>query len=245
MARIPGFGLETPLDFPFSVAAKTGTSRHFTDNWAVGAAGRFTVAVWVGNFSGRPMDGVSGVSGAGPLLHRAMLLVARRHAPGALPTPASAGAVPVTICRLSGLRAGPHCPGMVEWFDPATAPAALCDWHRGGATVLPAAFAEWAQANGAPAEATDDTTSVDGQTADQVFRILSPLDGDVYHIPPGVDRQYSTVALRTDAGAGNGVRWYVDGRVQERTRWPLVPGVHRVEARSSRGELSRVTVRVE
>ena len=61
----------------FSVAAKTGTSRHFTDNWAVGAAGRFTVAVWVGNFSGRPMDGVSGVSGAGPLLHRAMLAVAR------------------------------------------------------------------------------------------------------------------------------------------------------------------------
>src|SRR5262249_39418325 len=99
-ARIPRFGIETPLDFPFPVAPKTGTSRHFTDNWAVGAAGRFTVAVWVGNFSGRPMDGVSGVSGAGPLLHRAMLAVARRHPPGTLTTPASVEAVPVTICRL-------------------------------------------------------------------------------------------------------------------------------------------------
>ena len=118
VARVPGFGVETPLDFPFPVAAKTGTSRHFTDNWAVGAAGGFTVAVWVGNFSGRPMDGVSGVSGAGPLLHRAVLATAGRHPPGALPTPQAAGAVPVLICRLSGLRATPQCPSAVEWFAP-------------------------------------------------------------------------------------------------------------------------------
>src|SRR5439155_6519298 len=119
-ARIPGFGLSTPFDFPFPVAVKTGTSRHFTDNWAVGTTGGFTVAVWVGNFSGRPMDDVSGVTGAGPLLHRAIMLTAESYAPGALPSPASAGAVPVTICRLSGLRATPACPAMVEWFLPGT-----------------------------------------------------------------------------------------------------------------------------
>lgn len=57
------------------------------DNWAVGATGRFTVAVWVGNFNGRPMDGVSGVSGAGPLLHRAVLATGRRYPAGSLPDP--------------------------------------------------------------------------------------------------------------------------------------------------------------
>jgi len=145
VARIPGFGVETPLDFPFPVAAKTGTSRHFTDNWAVGATGGFTVAVWVGNFSGRPMDGVSGVSGAGPLLHRAVLLAANRHAPGVLPTPAAAGARPVAICRLSGLRATARCPSVVEWFAPGSEPSRSCDWHQNGALVLPAAYAEWAQ----------------------------------------------------------------------------------------------------
>jgi penicillin-binding protein 1C len=246
VARIPGFGLETPLDFPFPVAAKTGTSRHFTDNWAVGAAGRFTVAVWVGNFSGRPMDGVSGVSGAGPLLHRAMLAVARRYAPGVLPTPASAGAVPVTICRLSGLRAGPHCPGMVEWFDPATAPTRPCDWHRGNAVVFPPVYAEWDQERTERTEMTErGEESSPPSPSFPSFRILSPLDGDVYRIPPGVDRRYSTVALRAAAGAGSSVRWFVDGREQRSTRWPLAPGVHKVEARSSRGELSEVTVRVE
>jgi penicillin-binding protein 1C len=93
VARVPGFGVETPLDFPFPAAAKTGTSRHFTDNWAVATTAGFTVAVWVGNFSGRPMQGVSGITGAGPLLYRAALQTAKRYPPGALPTPAMAGAV--------------------------------------------------------------------------------------------------------------------------------------------------------
>lgn len=241
VARIPGFGLETPLDFPFPVAAKTGTSRHFTDNWAVGATGRFTVAVWVGNFSGRPMDGVSGVTGAGPLLHRAVLLVARRHSPGTLPTPAATGAVPVTICRLSGLRATARCPSMVEWFDPASAPVRTCDWHRDGGVVLPAEYDGWDQTT----ERTEKTASSPSSPSSPSFRILSPLDGDVYHLPPGVDARYATVALRTAGGTGEAVRWFVDGQEQHITRWPLTVGMHHVEARSGRGSSARVTIRVE
>ena len=133
----PGFGVETPLDFPFPVAAKTGTSRHFTDNWAVGVTGGFTVAVWVGNFSGRPMDGVSGVSGAGPLLHRRRARDrARGIAPGALPTPEDAGAVPVTICRLSGLRATAALPDGHRVVRSGHRARRLCDWHDADGTRL-------------------------------------------------------------------------------------------------------------
>ena len=56
VARIPGFGIETPFDFPFPVAAKTGTSRHFTDNWAVGADRRVHRR-GVGRELQRPADG--------------------------------------------------------------------------------------------------------------------------------------------------------------------------------------------
>jgi len=122
-ARTPAFGSVTPFDFPFPVAVKTGTSRHFTDNWAVGATGEFTVAVWAGNFTGQPMAGVSGVTGAGPLLHRAVMLTARRYQPGVIVTPASVGAEPVRICRQSGARAEPGCPYVTEWFAPGTTPS--------------------------------------------------------------------------------------------------------------------------
>jgi penicillin-binding protein 1C len=249
VARIPGFGVETPLDFPFPVAAKTGTSRHFTDNWAVGATGGFTVAVWVGNFSGRPMDGVSGVSGAGPLLHRAVLLVARRHPPGILPTPAAAGARPVAICRLSGLRATARCPSAVEWFVPGSEPARPCDWHQDGALALPAAYAEWAQEQNAgdAAEPPERSAPAVPAAADaDLFRILSPRTGDVYRVPAGVEARYATVALRASGGAsGRGLRWYVDGHPHQTARWALTLGRHRIGAVDAAGDSAEVVVMVE
>ncbi|HEU6453683.1 MAG TPA: penicillin-binding protein 1C [Gemmatimonadaceae bacterium] len=257
-ARIPGFGLQTPLEFPFRAAAKTGTSRHFTDNWAVATTAGFTVAVWVGNFSGRPMEGVSGVSGAGPLLHRATLLTARRYAPGVLPTPASAGARPVEICRLSGLRAAHGCPHMTEWFAPGTEPADSCDWHRvDGSVVLPWEYAAWLERRERDDAAADGTllsanrasvahTDAPADTPSAGFGIVSPRDGDRYQVPPGVDARFSTIALRA-AGAGDPstVRWSVDGRVYRGSRLPLTPGEHVIRAFTPRGDSAEVRIVVE
>jgi penicillin-binding protein 1C len=249
VARIPGFGLDSPLDFPFPVAAKTGTSRHFTDNWAVATTGRFTVAVWAGNFNGRPMNGVSGVSGAGPLLHRAVLATARRYPPGSLTTPRMAGAVPVRICRLSGLRATASCPGAVEWFAPGSEPIKDCDWHRDDGTIaLPSQFAEWAERSGALALDTGPPRHPAGSASAEAvgFRILSPQDGDVYRIPPGVERRFATVALRSAAvPAGSRVHWFVDDRPYAGRRWPLAPGTHRIRALSTSGQAAEAVVRVE
>jgi penicillin-binding protein 1C len=235
VARIPGFGPVTPLEFPFPAAAKTGTSRHFTDNWAVAITGGFTVAVWVGNFDGRPMEGVSGVTGAGPLLHRATLLAARRHEPGVLPTPERVGARPVTICRLSGLQAGAHCPASTEWFLPGTGTPHQCDWHREGGVTLPAQFADWAASVRLAGEAGEHTArraaSVD--TGSSSFRITSPGAGDVYRFVPGVDPRYASIGLRTTGTAGPApVRWWVDGAQVVGSRLLLVPGRHRIRARA-------------
>jgi penicillin-binding protein 1C len=60
------FGLENPLATRFWTAAKTGTSKDMRDNWCIGFSRRYTVGVWVGNFSGQPMWNVSGITGAGP-----------------------------------------------------------------------------------------------------------------------------------------------------------------------------------
>ncbi|HAR94561.1 MAG TPA: penicillin-binding protein 1C, partial [Deltaproteobacteria bacterium] len=66
-ARSVTFGLENPLSTRFWTAVKTGTSKDMRDNWCVGYSGRYTVGVWVGNFSGEPMQNVSGVCGAAPV----------------------------------------------------------------------------------------------------------------------------------------------------------------------------------
>jgi penicillin-binding protein 1C len=66
-ARSATFGLENPLATRFWTAVKTGTSKDMRDNWCVGYSQRYTVGVWVGNFSGEPMWNVSGISGAAPV----------------------------------------------------------------------------------------------------------------------------------------------------------------------------------
>lgn len=233
-ARMPGFGSETPFDFPFPVAAKTGTSRHFTDNWAVGVTQGFTVAVWVGDFTGRPMQGVSGVSGAGPLLYRSMLAVASRRAPGALPLPQEAGLVPVPVCRLSGMRATPECASMVEWFIPGTQPSRMDDWERRGRLSLPDQYAEWAAAEGGRwARMT--------RAADTRFRIISPRNGDRYEVPAGVEARYATLSLQS-AGTDAPVRWFVDGVEVPGARWRLAAGQHRVRAQAATGQSSEVRI---
>jgi penicillin-binding protein 1C len=242
VARIPGFGLQTPFDFPFRVAAKTGTSRHFTDNWAVGTAGNFTVAVWVGDFSGRPMDRVSGVTGAGPLLHRAILLVAARYPAGSLPTPEETGSVPVTICSLSGERAGPGCPHQVDWFAPGTAPAHQCSWHRGGGIALPALYHEWAEQS-APREMMM-AVDADSSGTDAPFHITSPAEGDRLSVPPGVDRRYATIALRTSGGRLEPVAWTINGRPIRGGRWTLEPGRFMLKATTRGGQMDSVRIEV-
>lgn len=269
-ARIPGFGPSTPFDFPFPVAVKTGTSRHFTDNWAVGTTRGFTVAVWVGNFGGRPMEGVSGVTGAGPLLHRAVMATARRVPPGAVDTPAEAGALSVPVCRLSGLRATDECARLTEWFAPGTEPSRADDWERGGQVTLPEEYAEWARQSLRPSElvaaareagqpapaagppATPATmeraaqpTGGASERREARFRILSPLEGDRYAIPAGVESRFATIAFRAAGPGAQQVRWFVDGKPYEGERWPLAPGDHVIRAISSRGEEAEVRITVE
>jgi penicillin-binding protein 1C len=66
-ARSLTFGLENSLATRFWTAVKTGTSKDMRDNWCVGYSEKYTVGVWVGNFSGEPMWNVSGVTGAAPI----------------------------------------------------------------------------------------------------------------------------------------------------------------------------------
>ena len=66
-ARALTFGLDNPLTTRVWSAVKTGTSKDMRDNWCVGFTSRYTVGVWVGNFSGEPMRELSGVTGAAPV----------------------------------------------------------------------------------------------------------------------------------------------------------------------------------
>ena len=98
-ARLLTFGISNHLNTPFWSAVKTGTSKAMRDNWCIGFSREFTVGVWVGNFEGEPMHGVSGVSGAAPLWHDVLAFVQGTRPSTAPPPPPG---VVKTRVRFSG-----------------------------------------------------------------------------------------------------------------------------------------------
>ncbi len=136
-ARQASFDEGEALRFSYDVAAKTGTSKGFRDNWAAGYSAEVTVAAWVGNFDGTPMDQVSGIAGAGPLFHAVMEAAMARREKARLPLDAGGGDdrgpfVRVAVCPLSGGAPTAACPGHVlEWLpEGAARDLAPCDVHE-------------------------------------------------------------------------------------------------------------------
>jgi len=108
-ARAATFGLANPLATRYRASVKTGTSTDMRDNWAVGYSSRYTVGVWVGNFSGEPMHDVSGVSGAAPVWRAIMDFLHEGEIPQ--PPVAPAGLVRRSVDYANGIE-----PPREEWF---------------------------------------------------------------------------------------------------------------------------------
>ena len=255
-ARAGSFGIDSVLEADFPLAAKTGTSVGWRDNWAFGMNPEITIGVWVGNFDGSPMVDVSGVTGAGPLL-RGIAELAYTGARADFPRPE--GLVRGRVCPLSGLLPGERCPGSrVEWFIEGTAPTETCPWHQlvlvdrsgalatgcpGGMSRLivdwPAAFASWAEETDQPRRPTRDASCGPASAARaeaSAPTIAWPPDGVAFYLDPRDPAEHQAVPLRAAAPKGSQrAVWTVDGEPLVSSaappfeaRWVPAPGLHTV-----------------
>lgn len=146
LARGRIFGGSQVMNPMLRLALKTGTSTHYRDCWCVGYAPEFTVAVWVGNFSGQPTATLSGSTAAAPLVCDLVREVYSGSAPGEFPRPE--GIVRRTVCAFSGLKPGPGCVHQrQEFFVTGTEPTRTCTYHqpRSPWHRMPTPFAGWLQ----------------------------------------------------------------------------------------------------
>jgi penicillin-binding protein 1C len=257
------FGEGSSLDFPFTVAVKTGTSQAYHDNWTIGFTRDVTVGVWVGNLDRTPLRYSSGVSGAGPIFHDVML-AAVEHARGAVPlfdsTPIQElpdGLRDVTLCADSGMVAGAACPARVREHLPHDADGTTCTWHhaseRGVITIYPEPYRSWAagvssNAPGTDAPAPPLTSAPAHQRA--AFGITSPPTGATYLIDPTLRPDFQTLPLRAQGAVGR-VEWRLNNRPLGTTlgdtplAWTLTRGSHTITARDANGQTaqSRIVIR--
>ncbi|BDG03198.1 transglycosylase domain-containing protein [Anaeromyxobacter oryzae] len=247
-ARRPTFPPGGPLDYPYAVAVKTGTSQGFRDAWAIAVSDRLVVAVWVGNHDRRRMNAVTGQAGAAPIAHAILDATMPLRAPHRLvamapaPTP---GAVVRTVCALSGRLAGKDCPhARAEVFLPGTEPTDACPWHRPVAVDarnglratascpprfvvsrrlldLPERYAGWARAQRLPVAPLQESPLCPRWAVAPAVAVLEPRAGARYLLDPDAPRESATIRLAARVvPADEPVVFLVDGVPVATVPWP-------------------------
>ena len=232
-ARSLAFGAHSAMRFDFPVACKTGTSSDFRDNWALGFTPEFTVGVWVGNFDGSPMENVSGVTGAAPVLHDVFAFLHQRHGTSWYEQPAETvqrNVHPITGKLLVQAQTGQDA--VREKFMRHVLPReeTADDYDSAGRVRLDSEYAGWL-ARGenwlvgrAVAEHRENNS--------QGVRIASPSPGATYILDPDLPERSQWLPLMAQ-GRGN-LRWESESLrlVQrgDRSYAVLAVGKHRISA---------------
>ena len=202
-ARTLAFGMNSSLRFDYPVACKTGTSTDFRDNWTVGFTPEFSVGVWAGNFDGSPMREVSGVTGAGPILHSIFDYLHANYGTSWYPTPATI--VERTIHPLTGkLLPDGDGRGVREKFLVDRLPPAesASDYDFAGNIQLNAEYGDWFRS----AENSLRDRTVLSNAAEELS-ITSPLPGSIYLVDPDVP---SSRRIPLVANGGEKMEWKSD-----------------------------------
>jgi penicillin-binding protein 1C len=199
-ARTLAFGMNSALRFDYPVACKTGTSTDFRDNWTIGFTPEFSVGVWVGNFDGSPMREVSGVTGAGPILHEVFDYLHANRGTTWYRTPAEV--VERNVHPLTGkVLAASDARGVREKFlpDRLPAPESPADYDAAGNVQLGPEYVDWFHSAENFVRDRAILASTNGE-----LRITSPLPGSVYVVDPDVP---STRRIPLAANGGTRIRW--------------------------------------
>jgi penicillin-binding protein 1C len=141
-SRLLTFGNPDYLDFKFPVAVKTGTSSKYRDCWIIAFTSKHVIALWGGNFSGRPTSGGTG-SALGPILKNIVNHLYAAHPPEEFKQPP--GIMEASVCWMSGKLAGPSCPYTTKELVPASfAEHPHCDLpHDSERHYLGPTYAQW------------------------------------------------------------------------------------------------------
>ena len=243
IARLPAFGEGSVVELPFPAAAKTGTTTDWRDNWTVGFSSTRLVGVWVGNADNKPMVGVTGIDGAGPIW-RDVMLAAHSTPPPAFARPAIVK--DVTICAPSGLLPTRECPRLRrEYFiagtepthpddqfvrvsidratgQPATADTPIARISERIYWNLGPEYADWTGAQGIQRleipnfAGNANTPTLQSPIPNPQSLILSsPTPNSAYALHPGVPAERQRLPVRGYASGGvwHNLRLLVDGEV--------------------------------
>lgn len=257
-ARVLTFGTPAFFAHPYPVPLKTGTSTRSRDGWLVAATPRHVIALWAGNFDGRPTAGAGGAVALGPILADLLRELYPPAGPGRFARPD--GIAERTVCGFSGRPPNGHCPAVTrELFLAEHPPEGVCDFHdeaSGPRHLLDASFVDWNRerrlrggaGNFAVGGLDAPRTRIAGDDG-MPPRIVSPRDGDRFVIDPfGRNEIRLQAETRTPHPE---LIWFLNGQEIGRTpppyrmMWRLSRGAHTLAVATPGRARAVVRIRVE
>ena len=251
-SRFVGFGPAPALATPFESMFKTGTANQFQHIWALGATRRFTVGVWMGNFSGETVIGSTGSSIpariAAKLLGALEESIGQRQEKGRAlnqVTENMAGTLPpgtteVRICALSGMAAGPYCTGLTREFIRNEKIPVACNWHTQAGLFYPGEYRPW----------LSERFRSGGVRQEGSGRIRTPVSGAVFYLDPSLPAESQALRVET-SGFSSGALLFSDGELLGSLNYagvyalPLSRGRHSITVVDTEAEGSSASVDIE
>jgi penicillin-binding protein 1C len=228
-ARASSFGLNSYLRFDFPVACKTGTSSDYRDNWCIGYTPEFTVAVWVGNPDGQSMQGVTGVTGAAPVMHEIFEHLHQTRGTSWYAQPPSVRTY--TLDPLTGHRVAENQPGAIREKCLAPPPFATAgDYDEAGRVLLPPVYSAWlaGSQNSLGSLATASSSSSPSSPLPPL-EILEPPAGSLFYLDPDLPGETQCIPLR--AATALPLEWTSPTLALSASRARLAEGRHQLTAR--------------
>ena len=254
LARLPTFTRMGPLEYPFPVAVKTGTSQGYRDAWAVAYSSKYIVGAWIGHPDHERMKQVSGLDAA-QLVKEILVSLHPKERRGVdekpFPPPQShrdseAGYELVELCPLSGELTTEACSeAVLEYLPLETEPTASCRVHqsfavdrRTGTLAGPLTPPEQVEIRSyvvlpprfAAWRATHGYGPPPSPTTESPYASIAieePIDGSVFRFHPDTPQQLQSIALRANVTpAVPEIIWYVDGEPFQKVAYPYTTRWH-------------------
>lgn len=261
---------------PLRVHWKTGTSFGHRDAWAAGSGPKQTAVVWVGNFDNSPSVHIVGAEAAGPLLFDILEGLGPR---GRLEDPDAvvpSELTQVEVCAYSGHLPTEACTQRRMVFAKRShVPTEPCPYHqrvevdvktglavnpscRAGRQTesrvylsWPASIRRWlAEQHRLLPQPPAPAPGCEPGGAQRAPEIISPGQGQVALLIPGVSADQQEVPLEAEAEGDRELTWFVDGtflasaRADERVWWSPSVGTHEILVSDDRGLSARRTLEV-
>ena len=257
---------------PAQVHWKTGTSFGHRDAWAAGSGPRHTAVVWLGNFDNTPSVHLVGAEAAGPLLFDLLeALGPRARASFKEETAAPADLTLVEVCAYSGHLPTDACKERKQVYARRSAvPTQPCPYHQrlevdaktglavspacraGRATesrlylTWPSSIRRWlTEQHRSLPEPPAYAPGCEPGGAEHAPEILSPAEGQVALLIPGLSPEQQEVPLEAEASHERELTWFVNGKflgkakADERLWWTPALGTNEILVTDDRGLSTR------